>query len=416
MDAAAQSETLSDRFTFRIVGGFEGDITENLSYSASFNYGRTEITETFTNVRLEDRFFASVDAVLDPATGEIVCRSDIDPDALPPVSPFPSSREGFLTFDPGDGQCVPTSLFGPDAITQEAADFIFQNVEETSELQQMVAQFVVTGTTADLFSLPAGPIGFAAGFEYREEQSEFNPNEPEILGLTFNSLTVAESPVSGGFDVYEGFAEVQIPVLEGLFLAEDLTISSAFRISDYSTVGRTFAYNAGVSYRPIQDLLIRGTYNRAVRAPNVFELFSPEHPITIAADFDPCNPDQIDDGSEFRPGNCLELVGPGFNSTDFASAFVTGSAGGNPDVNEEVADTFTAGFVYTPSFLPGLTVLADYWNIQIDDAIATTDPETIIENCVDAPSLDNDFCPLVTRDPVNGNIIFFESGTTNIAA
>lgn len=417
IDDLVRPETESDRYTFRAVGGLRGELDNGWRWEASFNYGRTEVNETFINTRIEDRFFAGVDAVVDPDTGNIVCRSDLDPTAVPPVSPFPTAREGFLTFDPGDGQCAPINIFGLNQISAEGAAFAFIPVEDNEELEQRIIQVLIDGDSSSYFELPAGPVAFSAGFEYREEESEFSPSDFETAGLIFNSVTTAVSPVEGDFDVTEFYGEVAIPLVRDVFLVESLSLEGSARYSDYSTVGSVFTWAVGASWQVTDDIRFRGAFNRSVRAPNVFELFSPNQPIFLDADADPCNPQNINAGSEFRASNCAALgLSPDFNSTDFVSAFITGQGGGNPDLTEETSDTYTIGLVYTPSYVPGLNVTVDYYNIRIEDAIDQIDAVTLVENCVDAPSIENSFCPLIERDATFGFITGFTSGQTNIAA
>jgi len=406
----------ADRFTFRAVTGFEGELDNGFRYELSYNFGRTDSSINNATRRIEDRFFAGIDAVTDPATGETVCRSDLDPTAIPPVSPFPAAREGFLTFNPGDGQCAPINIFGPNAISEEGLAFAFQPTTNNIQLTQQVILATISGDTEDFFSLPAGPIGFAAGFEYRDESSDLVIDGLETSGLVFLNGPGSTS-VSGGFDVSEYFGEVSVPVLADLPLVQALTIDASVRYSDYSTVGGVTAWNAGATWTVTDDITFRGGFSRSVRAPNIFELFSGETPIAIAADFDPCNADQLSQGSEFRAANCAALGIPAdFNSADFNSAFVPGTSGGNPNLDAERSETITIGAVFTPTFLPGFSLTVDYYDIEITDAIQSISQTAIIENCVDAPSLDNSFCPLVQRDPTNGNITGFTSGQANIAS
>ncbi len=405
----------AEQHSFRIVTGFEGDLGAGWDYSVSYNYGRTDRTFTNASARVEDRFFAAVDAVVDPETGQIVCRSDLDPGAVPPVAPFPDVREGFLTFTPGDGQCVPVNIFGRGTTSAEAEAFIFQPDRSKSQMTQEVVSAVFVGDSSAMFTLPDGPVGMAAGFEYRKEKSDFSPGSLEAAGLTFNSVTTRSEPVSGSFNVTEFFGEVSVPIVSDRPFAESLTLNAAVRFADYSTVGSNVSWSYGATWSPTRDFMLRGTYGRSVRAPNINELFSPPQPITIGAAQDPCNENLIDAGSEFRRANCEALVGPNFDSTQFVSAFITGRAGGNPDLDEERADTLTFGFVLTPTFLPGFTATVDYYEVSIKDAIDTVPGLTVVQRCVDAPTLDNAFCELVDRDPVDGFITFFRSGEQNIA-
>ncbi len=408
----------AERTTFRIVGGFEGELPFGLDYELSYNYGRTQVDVINANTRLEDRFFASIDAVVDPATGEIVCRSDLDPTAEPPLPGFPTPPGGFSTFQPGDGTCAPTSIFGADAINPEAAAFAFVTTTDSTVLTQEAILATVSGDTSEFFELPFGPIGFAAGFEYRSESSDFRPDPLDTAGLTFGAVSSGPTlPSSGEVDVYEGFIEGRIPLLADLPFIELVEFSGSARFSDYDTIGRTTAWTVGGRYIPVEWLTFRGTFSTAVRAPNIGELFSPQQPATLGADDDPCNPEEIGNGTEFRVANCLALVGEGFDSTDFNTAFVPGLSGGNPNLEEETAETITAGFVFQPGGrLAGLTVIADYYDIQIEGAIDSLDAFDIAEACVDLPSLANQFCDQIFRDPVNGNITGFVSGQINLGA
>jgi hypothetical protein len=144
-----------------------------------YNYGKTDANIT-SRARLEDRYFAAIDAVVDPSTGNIVCRSDLDTSAVPPTSPFPAvnGNFGFNTFQAGDGQCVPLNLFGADSISQAAADFVFQPTISQNDIKQENILAVISGDTGEFLNLPAGPISFAVGYEWRRETSSFQPDRP----------------------------------------------------------------------------------------------------------------------------------------------------------------------------------------------------------------------------------------------
>jgi len=413
----------AERETFRIVGGFTGELPFNTNYEVSYNFGRTESAVTNPNTRIEDRFFAGVDAVVDPATGQIVCRSDLDPDATPPLSPFPQAREGFLTFDPGDGQCAPINIFGQNTITGPGAEFAFIPTTERTVLQQEVILGLLSGDTEDFFSLPGGAIGWSLGVEYRQESSSFTPDTLDTSGLTFGAVSGGPTLPSGGDDaVTDVFAEVKLPLLAELPAIEYLEATGSVRHSNYDSIGTTVTWAVGGRYQPIEGVTFRGTYSEAIRAPNIGELFSPATPATIGAAQDPCNANFIDAGTEFRAANCLALVGEGFDSTQFNSAFVPGTTGGNPLLEPEEADSFTVGLVLEPgNFVPGpylenFRVIADFYDIEIDGAIDDLTGFQIASNCVDLPDLNNPFCEQVQRDPVNGNIIDFQSGQINLGS
>ncbi|MCB4436735.1 TonB-dependent receptor [Alteromonas sp. McT4-15] len=431
LDFNATSNPEAQRKTFRVVTGFDGYIPNTeLEYEVFYNYGRTDADIT-SRQRIEDRYFAAIDAVIDPATGNAVCRSDLDSSALPPTSPFPTvnGNFGFLTFQPGDGSCVPVNLFGKDSISVEAANFIFQPGTDQNDIVQENFLAVVSGTSADLFELPAGPIAFAVGYEWRRESSEFTPNTFSALGLTFGELDSRAGPTNpsdGEYDVSEYFMEATIPLLEGMEFAERLELRAAYRSSDYDPYGTHDAWTVGSMWSPVETFSVRATYSEAVRVPNINEAFAPTFAATLGAGDDPCNQNFIGAGSEFREANCIALIGDAvadgsYDSTNFLSAFVAGTTGGNPDLDPEEAETLTVGTVWRPDgefdgLFDGLVVTLDYYNIQIDGLIDSLTGFDIASNCVDAPTINNQFCDAVDRDASNGFITNFRSGFINLAA
>ncbi|WP_346993348.1 TonB-dependent receptor domain-containing protein [Alteromonas gracilis] len=431
LDFNATSNPEAQRKTFRVVTGFDGYIPNTeLEYEVFYNYGRTDADIT-SRQRIEDRYFAAIDAVIDPATGNAVCRSDLDSSALPPTSPFPTvnGNFGFLTFQPGDGSCVPVNLFGKDSISVEAANFIFQPGTDQNDIVQENFLAVVSGTSADLFELPVGPIAFAVGYEWRRESSEFTPNTFSALGLTFGELDSRAGPTNpsdGEYDVSEYFMEATIPLLEGMDFAERLELRAAYRSSDYDPYGTHDAWTVGSMWSPVETFSVRATYSEAVRVPNINEAFAPTFAATLGAGDDPCNQNFIGAGSEFREANCIALIGDAvadgsYDSTNFLSAFVAGTTGGNPDLDPEEAETLTVGTVWRPDgefdgLFDGLVVTLDYYNIQIDGLIDSLTGFDIASNCVDAPTINNQFCDAVDRDASNGFITNFRSGFINLAA
>jgi len=433
LDTTARSNPLAERKTFRGVVGFRGEVPGlEFDYEIAYVYGRTDADITSRN-RIEDRYFAAIDAVVDPETGEIVCRSDIDPDAVvPPSSPFPAQNNNFQisTFQPGDGQCVPVNIFGFNSISQEAADFIFQRQTATNDIDQQVLTISIAGDSEKWFSLPAGPIGFAAGFEYRKEDSAFRPGAFSAAGLTFGTIGSnggPTNPSSGEIEVSEFFTEARIPLLSGLPLIERFEFSGSYRFSDYETFESTDTWSLGSRWTVVPSLTVRSTVSRAVRIPNIGEAFAPTFTAFLGADDDPCNPQFVDAGSEFRRENCIALVGAvgddpnAFNSTNFVSARIPGQSGGNPNLDPEEADSYTVGGVFRPNgefggLLDGLVVTIDWYKIEIDGLIDTLGGFEIASNCVDAPTLNNQFCEAIDRDPTFGFITGFRSGFINLAA
>lgn len=171
-------------------------------------------------------------------------------------------------------------------------------------------------------------------------------------------------------------------------------------MSDYSSIGSTTAWKLGASWAPIEDVRFRVTRSESVRAPNIIELFGPESRGTLNITQDPCDVSSIALMPN-REANCRALGVPAGWIDPAASLALLTVLGGNQNLTEETSESWTVGMVLTPSFLPRLRLSVDWWRIEIDDAIQTLDGNTIVDNCVDSPSLNNVFCPLVTR----GNLI-----------
>jgi outer membrane receptor protein involved in Fe transport len=390
--------TENERQTFRVVTGFDGKFRNGITYEAAYNYGRTSEELLLRNQRIEDRFFAAIDVVTGP-DGQPACRSEVDPAAPPPpTSPFPEVPTGFRTFQPGEGLCKPLNLFGLGAPSQEALDFVTGDIVQNSLIDQHVASLVFTGDSSAVdLKLPAGAIDFAAGGEYRREFSRFRPDEFSETGLVFDGTKIAG--VEGSYDVWETFGEVRVPVLAQSSPVGQVDLDAALRFAEYSTVGSSESWKANASWSPIYDMRLRGGYAVAVRAPNVGELFQPD----TAAFFrpiDPCDANVISTAPDpaVRAANCAADGLPA-DYTDPLTGRFAGVTSGNPDLGEERARTFTIGTVLTPRFAPNLIVSADYFRIDLDDAIESVDSQDIVNNCYDDPNgIDNDFCGLFTRN------------------
>lgn len=307
-----------------------------------------------------------------------------------------------LSFTPGaNSGCVPFNVFSN---TQNAAALAWINTTaiDRSTIEQHVATAAFSGTFGEDIKLWGDPIGFALGGEYRHERSESLPDPVNTTGLTFGN---ALFPEEGSFDVKEAFAELRIPIVSDRPGFRELTVNGAARVSDYSTIGTTFTYQAGLIYAPVSDIRFRGTYAQALRAPNIGELFSPSNQTFEFID-DPCAVDQRDNGSATREANCVAIL-TGLGLTPAQIAGFTGDAGtslpglsrGNNALAEETARTLTGGVIFQPRFVPGLTISADYYDVEIENAIANPDATEFAELCVDAISIDNQFCANIQRTP-----------------
>ncbi|WP_435202662.1 TonB-dependent receptor domain-containing protein [Qipengyuania sp. 902] len=412
LDLGRRGET-NRRETYRGVAGIEADVTDTIRFDASYVYGQSDATVRQTNTRFNDRFYAALDAVDEgefltgTPNGNIVCRSNLTGDATSSnqnvTGAFFFDDFDQLSFTPGaNSGCVPFNIFS-NAQDPASLAFINTTAVDTSTVKQHVATAAFSGDFGDGFALWGDPIGFALGGEYRKEISESIPDPVNTTGLTFGN---ALFPETGSFDVYEGFVEVRVPIVQDRPGFYDLTANGAARVSEYSTVGTTFTYQGGLVYAPVPDFRIRGTYAQAVRAPNIGELFAPSNQ-TFAFIDDPCAFDNIDNGSATREANCTALL-TNLGLTPAQIAGFTGDAGtslpglstGNVDLSEETAKTITVGAIFQPSFIPGLVMSVDYYDVEIEDAISTPTANTLLELCVDADTLDNEFCDNIDRTPV----------------
>jgi outer membrane receptor protein involved in Fe transport len=438
------SDLKDSRELTRTVLGLRGDLTDNLQYDISYVYGEVE-TEELVDTRIEDRFYAALDAVTDPDTGDVVCRSNLDPSTQPfslwsanpdvadywgnaagsdmgysffsgyDINDFGDPSKSSTTFTPGPNSgCEPLNLFGYQVQSPEAVAFTHLPTTERRKLTQSVFSAIVNGDTESWFSLPAGPLGFALGAEYREEESRQTPDELSVRGATFDPALPA---TAGKFDVTEFFGEISIPLLSGRTMFEDLSIGGAVRFSDYSTVGDTTTSRATLSWSLVESFTLRGSISTAIRAPNIDELFSPQANTFFEPD-DPCLAANLTLGSSTREANCtadLALVGVALEDLQQASGPFLGFSGGNPDLIEETSDSWTAGAVWTPVFAPGLSISLDFWDIEIEDAILFTEMDDILISCYDAPNLNNQFCDTISRNPGNGILTAGQTSAVNIA-
>lgn len=458
LDFSDNNPTTNERETIRFVGGLTWELESGHIFEFSANHGRFTNTQETTGLYL-DRVFAAIDAV-DDGNGNIVCRSDLDPNAFYEIDYFTAGNgyaDGFFSsnryysFTPGDGQCQPLNPFGTYSASEAAQNFVTAPLENELVMEQTVVSAYATGQF-DFFDMVLdGPLGYAAGAEWREETSD-NKLDPLTLGIlpqgssftanvgqqvstvdpflfSFTSIDNNQQfNTKGSYDVAEVFAEVQLPIFVDKPFAEEFTLDAAVRFADYSTIGEATTWKVGGTWSPVSDISFRATISEAVRAPNISELFDPPLPITIAATADPCDPGNVDAGSANREANCiasLQAAGVAQSAiVDGSGSYIwnnpltgrfSGVSGGNPNLDAETAETFTIGAVFTPSFIDGLSVTVDYWDIQIEDAIAAVGSGDILEGCLDSADFPNvPFCDAFTRR-ADGGLNFLESGQINFA-
>ncbi|MGI8704974.1 MAG: TonB-dependent receptor domain-containing protein [Sphingomicrobium sp.] len=392
----------ANRTTYRVLAGLKGDVFGGWNWDAYYAYGETIEAQSGTGQINVPNFRNALQVITDPITGAPICAN-------------PEARaEG----------CVPVNIFGFNSISPEAVDYIEAPSSRTTRTSQQLAGANLTG---NLFQLWDGPAGFAIGTEYRKEYSEENNDALTEAGLNAGNAIPSSR---GQFDVIEGYAELVVPLLRERPFFHDLTLSGAVRVSDYSTVGRTLSYNAGVEFSPVRDVRFRGVYARATRAPNIGELFTPPSQTFPPGLIDPClgigptGGGITGDQCRADPGVAANIAANGvFTLTQPDLQGVSGFGRGNPDLDEETADTITLGVVVNPtsiSWLRNFAFTADYFNVKVDDAIGATGRQTILEQCFVQGN--PTFCEFITRRPravgLNspGSLEFIDVAPTNSAA
>ncbi|GGD07494.1 TonB-dependent receptor domain-containing protein [Aquisalinus flavus] len=457
LDFSDDNPTVNERETYRFVGGVEWEPVPGHIIEVSANHGVFKNTQDTTGLYL-DRIFASIDATTD-ASGNAVCRSDLDPGAFYEIDYFTAlagyadggfASNRYYSFTPGDGQCQPLNPFGTYSASKAAQDFVTADLQNVLEVKQTVFSAIAAGQFDRFQFLLDGPIGYAAGVEYREESSD-NKLDPLTLGILpegtsltagefvgdidpwLNSFTSIDNDrqfnTSGEYDVAEVFGEIRLPILRDKPFAHELTLDAATRFADYSTLGEATTWKVGATWAPIEDLTFRATVSEAVRAPNISELFDPPLPITISATADPCDPGSVDGGTAARPGNCiaaLQAAGvPNSEIQDGSGDYIwvnpltgrfSGTSGGNPDLDAETSESLTVGAIYTPSFIEGLSLTVDYWQIEIVEAIGAVSAQDILNGCLDSVDYPNvPFCDLFSRRG-DGGLDDLSSGQINFAS
>ncbi|WP_160152011.1 TonB-dependent receptor domain-containing protein [Microbulbifer sp. ALW1] len=376
---------LAERETQRYVLGVKGDLGGRWNYEASVVYGQYDADIFYLNNRHNERFAQAIDAI--EVDGTIVCADE-------------SARAA---------GCQPLNLFGQNLNSQEAVDWVMlDNTGSVEQMTQLVASGFIGG---DIIDLPAGPLSVVGGFEYREETSFVDFDEIIKSGATFmNALATTD----GEYDVSEAYVELSAPLLSDLPGIQSLVFDTAYRAADYSTIGSTGAWKAGLDWAVIDDVRIRATTSQAVRAPNIDELFAPLGQNFFNVD-DPCDADEVayaPDPAQ-RAANCAALgLAADYQSPWNEGPTLPGFSGGNVNLQEETATTMTYGLVITPRFAEGLTITADYWDIEIEDAISSYSGQTILDKCVDASSIDNQFCGNIQRG-ANGDLVSLTSSALN---
>jgi iron complex outermembrane receptor protein len=359
--------------SYRLVVGAKGDIAKGISYDAYYQYGRTNYNQTYLNDVSVSRLKNALDVV--SVNGVNECRS----------------------VETGtDPNCKVYDIFAPGQITQAALNYIQAPGFQRAQVSEQVASASITALLGEYgFKSPLADDGVAlnVGAEYRREslnlQTDLEFSTGDLAGQGG-----ASPPVSGAFDVKEGFVELRAPLIHenGIY---DLTFDGGYRYSSYGVAGNTTntsTYKGEIDFSPIKDITFRGSYNRAVRSPNIQELFSPQT-VTLDGSTDPCAGRKL---TAADTGCLAQGLSVGQNVVSNPASQYNGLTGGSPNLKPETADTFTLGLVLQPRFIRGLSITVDAFSIKVKDTIQAIGEDTILATRTGEPS--SSLCGLIHRD------------------
>ncbi len=393
----------NDREFHRAVAGVKGTIFDDWDWDLYANTSRTS-DYTFSETGLRDRYFFALDVIADPMTGQPICRNA-------------AARAA---------GCAPFNPFGFNSVSAAAAAYLTNNGQALDTYLATVDQRIVAANiVGEAFELPAGALKVAAGVERRQEKSSerFSP-ETQAGNTLGNALT----NTVGRYSVTEAYLETVLPLIAG---EQKLEVEAAGRWGDYSTVGEVFSWKGGLTWSPVDSLRLRAVYSSATRAPNIGELFAGQSQTFPSGLVDPCagvtatSTGAIDNYCRSLPGfaqNIAANMGVFTYDPNRDIQSIQGFDGGNPNLDEETAKTLTAGFVWTPDFLPRFQLSIDYFSIEVEDAIQLVPRQFIINQCVNSLGT-SELCAFITREPANpvrprspGTIWQVNSGPVNAAS
>ena len=364
--------------SFGITAGLRGDLEfgeGNWNWDAFYQFHRSDVDDTRLGLLSRSRLTLGLDVELD-GEGNPVCAVDLL-------------------------GCVPVNVYGTNTLTDAMANYLQVTTTSSATFERTVAGALLAG---DIFELPAGPISTAFGVEYRDESYSTQPDEISASG---DLGGVPPVPAMGSYDLWEIYAEARVPIIES-FAAE-----GAVRYSDYSTIGGVTTWRLGLDWTPVEWARGRFSISRAIRAPNLDELFAPPNESFIGG-VDPCvvdnNPtDAIKQVclAQGVPANVVDNLQVG------ASQGWNAFSGGNLNLSEETSDTWTLGAVITPGFVDGLSVSLDYWEIEIEDAISQVSSQALVNSCFEQLDPNSTACQSISRNQL-GNIDIVNAPLLNL--
>lgn len=368
MDDVGEDGVMTFKYSRRNLEGavgLSGTFGESWNYEAYYNHGEIRLNQGLNNQRIKSRFNNGVDSIL--VNGTPTCRVNTDASTAN-----------------DDPNCVPINLFGNGSISDKAAAYAFGGSQIIYTIKLDAAGASVSGQP---FSTWAGPVDIAVGTDFRWEEQSTQYVDPLSLANALGTLN--SSATSGGFNVKEAFAEVNVPLLD-ITDALKLEVNGAARYSDYSTSGGIWSWKTGGTLRVVNDLLLRAVYSRDIRSPSITEYFL-SRSTNIGSVFDPFQ------GANGATQNNVVVYG-----------------GGNANLTPEISHTLTLGGSYSPHYVKGLRLSVDYYDIDIDNVITTVTANDILKQCfADAPN--DPTCKGTIAREANGTIGSITNGYRNLA-
>lgn len=427
-DRTQQNHRELTRYVLGLRGGVDQfAFVKNFDWEIAYTYGESE-AENIESGMDKLRLSHALDAVVDTAgvmgsAGAIVCRATLLAKQglqVDVYNPYDSRYIGGATpgtYTMADSEvagCKPLNVFGAGNQSQEGLDFIYAEVFTLERNEQENATAFVSGQLWDFWG--AGPIGVALGAEYRREFTEAVGRSASAANRLLQ-LNYGPDMPGVQYESEEWFAEVSLPLFRDSWLGEYAELSGSYRAFDYTTAGDGDVYGVNFVYRPIRDITFKTSYNTSFRAPNLGENFEP-YGQTFANGFvDPCDTRQITNPSRDateranRIANCTALAAAMGLSYDFAgttadplddytptySAGIAGVGGGNPNLKPEESTSFTFSTVIQPRMFPNVSIVLDYYEIEITDVIASVSAQTLANQCVDGAQLNTLACNVIFR-------------------
>ncbi len=392
--APRQSITLYDNVAQ--VFGVRGDITGSWTYDVNYQLSEVDYVNEYRN----DLSVTNINRAIDVVN----------------INGTPTCVSALNGTDPN---CVPYNLFsgglpadgGIQAIHDGGAalqSYIAQSTFIRGSGKQRILQGVVSGETPIAIPGAPGPISAAFGYEVKDLKTNFSPDAPSIAGDRSGSGGAA-IPLSGEYDVNEFFVELGIPVMD------NLSLDAGYRYADYSTGQTTDTYKLGAFFRATDDIAIRGSFQTAIRHANLGELYTAQGDSLTDLDDDPCGLNMTATQAQCaNTGLSASLYG-----TDLKSPADQYNIryGGNPMTAPEEAESITVGAVLTPSFIDGLTLTVDYWDIALEEGIGSIPASTTLDKCLETGNAV--FCNNINRHPQTGSLWltggYINTLTTNIS-